>query len=110
MVTLLWQLCKLVPIGSEAKNTTNSVSVLELQSGSTNGRLTSCRVGANFAVYRQLDNETQWTLIGDVTRNDFPETTQVGMIVNGFSGPDIRATFDYVRMRVPANVADCTVN
>ncbi|MEE9335596.1 MAG: hypothetical protein V3U65_16010 [Granulosicoccaceae bacterium] len=97
-------------LGSEAKNTTNSISALELQSGSTSGRLTLCRIGANFTVYRQLDNEIQWTQIGAITRNDFPETAQVGMMVNGYLAADIRATFDYVRMRVPATEADCTVN
>ncbi len=97
-------------LGSEAKSTTNSNSVLELQGGSTNGRLTLCRIGSSFSVYRQLDNETQWTQIGVVTRADFPGTVQVGMMVNGYLSADIRATFDYVRMRVPTGVADCTVN
>jgi len=83
---------------------------LELQSGSTNGRLTLCRIGSTFTVYRQLDNETQWTRIGVATRADFPDTVQVGMMINGYLGADIRAMYDYVRMRVPANEADCTVN
>jgi|GEM_PF-6346010 len=95
-------------LGSEAKNTTNSSSVLDLQSGSANGRLALCRVGDVFTVYRQLDNETQWTQIGiAVSRPDFPDTVQVGLVVNGFEGPDIVAEFDYVRMTVPANTAAC---
>lgn len=97
-------------LGSEAKNTTDSSSVLNLLAGSSNGRLTLCRIGDEFRAYRLLDNETEWTEIGVITRVGFPQTVQVGMVVNGFSGPDILALFDYVRMRVPTSAADCTVN
>jgi len=74
-------------LGSEAKNTTNSSSVLDLQTGSHNGDVTLCRVGNEITVYRRLDNETGWSQIGRAIRDDFPETVQVGMIVNGYSGP-----------------------
>lgn len=97
-------------LGTEAKDTTNSTSVLNTQSGSNSGRLTLCRVDANFFAYRQLDNETQWTQIGSASRNDIPETVQVGMVVNGFTGPDIVASFDYIRMQVPDSEANCTAN
>ena len=101
---------QLESLGSEAKTTRNSNSTLDLLDGSNNGRLTLCRVGAVFTVYHRLDNETQWTEIGFVTRDDLPETLQVGMVVNGFSGPDIVASFDYIRMRVPTSTADCIAN
>jgi len=96
-------------LGSETKDTINSASALELLSGSHNGRLTLCRIGNDFHAYRWLDNESAWTLIRTITRRDFPQTLQVGMIVNGFSGPDILATFDYIRLRTPSNMADCTI-
>ncbi|MFT6878918.1 MAG: hypothetical protein ACJAZF_005059 [Granulosicoccus sp.] len=76
-------------LGTETQNMTNSSSVLDLQSGCNNGRLTLCRIGADFIAYRQLDNETQWTKIRTVVRSEISETAQVGMIVNGYSGPDI---------------------
>jgi hypothetical protein len=101
---------QLEALGTEAKETTNSISILNIQAGSNNGRLTLCRVGADFYAYRQLDNETEWTRIGSVNRNDIPETVQVGMVVNGFTGPDIVASFDYIRMQVPNTEAECTVN
>ncbi len=94
-------------LGSEAKNTVNSVSNLNVLVGSNNGRLILCRVGSELYAYRQLDNETVWTEVGTATRDDLPDTVQVGMVVNGFTGPDIVATFDYVRMTVPEAQDDC---
>jgi len=96
-------------LGSETKDTIDSVSALELLSGSHNGRLTLCRIGNDFHAYRWLDNESEWTLVRSIARDDFPQTLQVGMIVNGFSGPDILAAFDYIRLRTPANQSDCIV-
>lgn len=97
-------------LGSEAKNTTNSVSNLNILDGSNNGRLTLCRIGSDFFAYRQLDNEAGWVQVGTATREDMPDTVQVGMVVNGFTGPDIIATFDYIRMQVPQTSDDCISN
>lgn len=94
-------------LGSEAKNTINSVSSLNVLDGSNNGRLILCRVGSEFYAYRQLDNETAWIEVGTATRENMPDAVQVGMIVNGFTGPDIVATFDYIRMTVPETEDDC---
>jgi hypothetical protein len=97
-------------LGTEFKSTVSSTSALQLQSGSNNGRLTLCRVGNSFTMYRLLDNETGWTQIGSVIRDDFPATVQVGMVVNAFSGADLTATFDYVRMIVPQDELGCVAN
>ena len=94
-------------IGSESKTTVNSNSTLALQAGTNRGRLVLCRVGDEFFTYRFLDNETQWTQIGAATRADLPATLQVGMVANGFSGPDVRVTFDYIQLHVPATQAEC---
>ena len=94
-------------IGSETKSTRDSSSRLELQVGSNRGRLVLCRVGNRFSTHRLLDNESGWTRIGEVTRDDLPATLQVGMVANGFSGPDVRATFEYITLRVPLDEADC---
>jgi len=66
-----------------------------------------CRIGDQFSSYRFLDNETGWTLIQTDERPDMPEVLQVGMVANGFSGPDLIATFDYILLGVPANAAQC---
>lgn len=95
-------------VGSESKSTVNSNSQLDLRAGVHQGRLILCRIGTEFYTYRLLDNEATWTRIGSATRADMPTTVQVGMVANGFSGPDLRATFDYVRLRVPASEAGCT--
>lgn len=97
-------------LGSEAKNTVNSVSNLNVLDGSNNGRLVLCRVGSQFFAYRQLDNETTWTEVGTATREDMPDAVQVGMVVNGFTGPDIVASFDYIRMAIPETEDDCVSN
>lgn len=55
-----------------------------------------------------LDNQTSWTEIGTITREDLPETLQVGMVANGFKGPDIRATFTEISLTVPTIESDCT--
>lgn len=94
-------------VGTEHKSTTNSNSVLSLQAGSTSGRLLLCRVGDEFSTYRFLDNETGWSLIETETRTDMPQQLQVGIVANGFSGPDLRAVFEYIQLRVPTNSAQC---
>jgi len=94
-------------VGSETKTTVNSNSQLFLQSGTNRGRLTLCRVGNLFTSFRWLDNETGWTETNAFERADLPDTLQVGMVVNGYSGPDLVATFDYIRLRVPSSLDDC---
>jgi len=95
-------------IGSESKSTINSSSQLDLQDGTNSGRLILCRVGSQFSTYRLLNNETEWTQIGSIARDDLPDTLQVGMVANGFSGPDLIATFNYIRLTVPSTEGDCT--
>jgi len=95
-------------LGSETKSTVNSSSTLDLIAGSHNGRLILCRIDNRFYAYRYLDNETDWVEINSVERSDFPTNVQVGMIANGYSGPDLFAAFDYIRLRQPTSVAGCT--
>ena len=93
--------------GSESKSTRDSNSRLTLQAGSNHGRLILCRVDTTFYTYRQMDNETSWTRIGEISRPDLPDTLQAGMVANGFTGPDIRATFDYIRLHIPVTESQC---
>ncbi|MFK7893995.1 MAG: hypothetical protein AB8B63_24485 [Granulosicoccus sp.] len=94
--------------GSETKTTRNSSSVLDIIPGSIAGRLILCRIGSTFHTYRWLDNEDRWTPIGSFARADLPSTLQVGMVANAFTGPDLRAEFDYIRLRTPQQESQCT--
>lgn len=95
-------------VGSETKTTVNSISELDIIEGSNVGRLILCRIGSRFHAYRWLDNESNWTLIRSLNRPDLPATVQVGMVANAFSGVDLTATFDYIRLRIPQDQSQCT--
>ena len=95
-------------IGTESKTTRNSSSTLDIQLGTNRGRLILCRVGSDFRSYRLLDNEVEWRRIASVPRPDLPDSLQVGMVANGFEGPDLRATFFEISLRVPQSLEDCT--
>lgn len=97
-------------IGSETKTTTNSSSVLTLQAGEHQGRLRLCRVGGAFLTLVRYAGEDGWTEIGRNMRADLPAELQVGMVANGFSGPDISARFEYFRLRVPSSTEDCAAD
>ena len=97
------------------------------------GRLAMCRIGDAFYFFHNLDGAGDtWTPqayttdnlffngaglpLGDLAsgfaRPDFPETVQVGLMVNRWTeGPagssPVRAAFDYVRFWTPATPADC---
>ncbi len=97
-------------VGSETKTTVNSSSTLFLDQGANSGRLILCRVGNTFYSFRFLDDDSDWTATDNFVRNDLPATLQVGMVVNAFAAPpDLRAEFDYIRLRpTPSVVGDCT--
>ena len=97
-------------VGSEAKTTTNSSSVLTLDAAGFEGDLILCRVGDVFIAYRFLTGDPGWIELNRYTRTDLPATLQVGLVVNAFSAPaDLRAEFDYVReLATPTADTDCT--
>lgn len=96
--------------GSEAKNTVNSKSHLELQPGSHNGRVRMARIGSMIYCLRMLEGETKWTLIRQIDRPDLPKSVQVGPMCNGWSNAaDLVAEFDYVRFEVPQDESQLTV-
>ncbi len=99
---------------------------------STHGRLLACRIGDEFRFFRSMEGEGGgWTEdIQDAAnimnnsanlpgidlhaegfiRPDFPETMQVGVMVNRWTdnGPSpVRAEFDYVRFAAPESFEDC---
>lgn len=95
-------------VGIESKTTQDSVSTLDIQTGTNCGRLILCSIGSSFSTYGLRDNETQRHRIGAVPPADLPDTLQVGMEANGFEWPDLRATFFEITLRVPESPEDCT--
>jgi beta-lactam-binding protein with PASTA domain len=97
-------------IGSETKTTVNSSSTLFIDQGAHFGELILCRVGDNFHSFRFLDGDAGWTATDTFSRSDLPNTLQVGLVVNAFTTPvDLRATFDFIRLRpAPVSASDCT--
>lgn len=97
-------------VGSEGKTTVDSSSELFLDAGSGSGELILCRIGDEFILFRFLASDGGWTRGYTFQRPDLPSTLQVGMIANAFEAPpDLRATFDFIRLRpTPATADDCT--
>ena len=104
-------------VGSEGKTTVNSESMLTLVPGPNRGRLRLCRTGDRFILARRLDGESAFMQTHEFNRADLPDTLQVGLVANGWNSgglepdlsitPDLRATFDYIRLWTGASEADC---
>ncbi len=103
-------------IGTEGKTTTNSGSILVIEPASvTSGVLRICRNNNSIELARKLEGESAFKVTHSYTRGDFPKTLQVGLVVNGWNSqggqpdtsrmPDLRATFDYVRVHA---LTSCT--
>ena len=97
-------------VGSETKNTVDSVSTLFLDAGSNEGSLILCRVGNVIHSFRWLTTDSDWVLLRSETRADLPSTLQVGMVANAFAAPaDLRAEFEFIRvLPAPNDVSACT--
>ena len=86
-------------LATEAKTTIDSTSVLTLTAAATNaGRLSVCRSGDTFYMYRWLDGESGWSTQEVIIRPDLPTTMQVGPIAHGWTNADLYAQFDYVHI------------
>ncbi|MFK8014253.1 MAG: thrombospondin type 3 repeat-containing protein [Gammaproteobacteria bacterium] len=83
--------------GSETKNTIDSQSALILDNGPHFGDVVLCRVANTFYSFRRLEGDADWVELESYDRPDMPDTLQVGMIVNAFSGADLQAEFDFIR-------------
>ena len=98
-----------VSVGSEGKTTVNSSSVLCLNEGSHVGRLVLCRVGPTIRLIRKLDGDPAWIQLHEYQRDDFPDTVDVGLILNGWDvPPDMTATFDYLRIEPIDSLDPCS--
>ena len=95
-------------IGSEGKTTVDSRSTLFITDGSHRAELILCRIGGRFIMLRMLEGETSFTETDRFDRADMPTELQVGLVGNGYgSSPNLRAIFDWVRFKTPADEADC---
>lgn len=95
--------------GTEVKTTTDSRSVLELQPGPAEARLRLARLGDTIYALRRFPDDDAWTLIRTYDRPDLPDTVQVGLMCNGWTGDaDLVAQYDYVRINQPTSVDDLT--
>lgn len=96
--------------GATNLNTANGVSdPVVAQSGPYVMALRICRIGSTIRTFISTDAEQTWTQTNTVTRSDFPNIVQVGLMAVAASTPaDIRADFDYIRAATPSSAADCT--
>ncbi|MEX1365751.1 MAG: hypothetical protein AB1Z98_21670 [Nannocystaceae bacterium] len=104
-------------VGTEGKTTVGSSSVLTLVPGSHRLRLRVCRFGSRIVLARQDEPGAAFVATHDYDRPDLPDELQVGLIVNGWganedqpnpaSTPDLRASFDYIRLWHTSSEADC---
>jgi hypothetical protein len=92
----------------EAKNTTNNVSQYDtLAWTSGNAELRLCRVGNDFNLYRRAVNATTWMLAATYARADFPASLQVGASIYSAATPDLRVTFENLRIEEVREKGEC---
>lgn len=105
-------------VGSEGKTTANSESMLTLVPGARRGRIRMCRFGDRFVLVRRLDDDQGGFMqTHEFARPELPDDLQVGLVANGWNSeglepdpsitPDLRASFDYIRLWRPQSEADC---
>ena len=100
--------------GTEGKTTVNSVSTLTINQANHSGLLRLCRVGDEFYLLKNLDDESTWTQEHHYTRADLPNALQVGLITNawppGAAGEarNMQGRFDHFRVGTATSLADCT--
>lgn len=108
-------------VGSEGKTTVGSQSMLTLVPGERQGRIRMCRFGDRFVLVRLLDGDTGGFMqTHEFMRPDLPDSLQVGLVANGWNSegiepdttitPDLRASFDYIRLWRPTSPADCVAD
>ncbi len=102
-----------INLGRETKTTEDSSSVLQLMDTNvSSGKLLFCRVGRTIKMYHWLKDESSWVEENnpsEFTREDFPATLQVGLMLNASKDPaDTLGQFDYIKLGVPKTLNDCT--
>lgn len=99
-------------VGTETKNTDNGVSTLYLNPDELEGWIRICRVGNTIRTFKQTGGDTEWVLLLEQERPDFPNSLQVGLMANGWdpqgsNPPNTRAEFDFMHYADVYDLCDC---
>lgn len=100
-------------ITEEWSSTTNGVTLFGNAPWSTTSNMAEvriCRVGPSFHFLRRADSSAAWTTYDTVTRNDLPQTLQVGPVAHANTAtPGLVARFDYVHFATVNGLGECTL-
>ena len=92
----------------ETKSTTNNVSKYEAPKwSSAQAELRLCRVGSDFNLYKRAVTTTAWTLAATYSRSDLPASLQVGASIYAAAAPDLRVTFENLRIEEIREKGEC---
>ncbi|MFT6395842.1 MAG: hypothetical protein ACJAYU_000584 [Bradymonadia bacterium] len=99
-------------LSHETKNTVDDLSMVDGPPWSSgDAELRICRVGSAIKLFIRDVGADVWIPGIEYTRNDFPETVQVGPIAYAYTDDvDLRASFDYVRFARVEQASDCTAD
>jgi hypothetical protein len=100
-------------ITQEWASTTNGATLFDNDPWSTTSNVAEvriCRVGPNFHFLRRADSAALWTTYTTRTRNDLPQTLQVGPVAHANTAtPGLVARFAYVHFATVNGLSDCTL-
>ncbi|MGB0929148.1 MAG: PKD domain-containing protein, partial [Chitinophagales bacterium] len=99
-------------VGTETKNTDDGVSTLYLNPDELEGWIRICRVGDIIRTFKQTAGDTDWVLLLEQERPDFPDSLQVGLMANnwdpqGTNPPHTRSQFDFMHYTDVFDLCDC---
>lgn len=95
-------------IGVETKTTVNSSTSFEAVPGKADVELRICRVGATFTLHKRDIGTTDWSLAKSYERADLPGELMVGANIYAVLPPDLRVTFEQLRIEPVSSGEDCT--
>ncbi len=94
--------------GVETKTTVNNDTKYEASTWDTNeAELRICRINDTFSLYKKHVGEKAWTLATSYSRSDLPPTLQVGANIYSFQPPDLRVTFDNLKIEEAVDKTSC---
>jgi|GEM_PF-2097162 len=92
----------------ETKSMTNNVSNYDAPKWiSAQAELRLCRVGSDFNLYKRAVNTTGWTLAAAYSRSDLPASLQVGVSIYAAAAPDLRVTFENLKIEEAREKGEC---
>ncbi len=92
----------------ETKTTVNNNSQFEGPSwGTSDAELRMCRIANVFYLFKRRIGAPTWTLAATHQRPDLPATLQVGANIYSLNNPDLRVTYENLRIENVADRASC---